>query len=117
MRRTTLPGAVTDDDVRAYREAASQPGALTAALNYYRAALRHRDPRTRQPASAWPKIQMPTLMIWGENDIALRKELTLGMEPLFDAPLTLRYVPEAGHFVHQDRPELVSEWLAEFCAA
>jgi pimeloyl-ACP methyl ester carboxylesterase len=56
-------------------------------------------------------------MIWGENDIALRKELTLGMEPLFDAPLTLRYVPEAGHFVHQDRPELVSEWLAEFCAA
>jgi pimeloyl-ACP methyl ester carboxylesterase len=117
MRRATLPGSVTDADVVAYREAASQPGALTAALNYYRAALRHRDPRTRQPASAWPKIRMPTLMIWGEQDIALRKELTLGMEPLFEAPLTLHYVPDAGHFVHQDRPALVNEWLAEFCGA
>ena len=117
MRRATVrPGAVTAEDVDAYREAASQPGALTAALNYYRAALRHPDPRVRQPPDAWPKIQMPTLVIWGEQDIALRKELTVGMEPYFEAPLTLRYVPDAGHFVHLDRPDLVNEWLAEFCA-
>jgi pimeloyl-ACP methyl ester carboxylesterase len=117
MRRATVPGAVTDDDVRAYRDAASRPGALTAALNYYRAALRHPDPRARQRGATWPPVRMPTLMIWGERDIALRKELTFGMEPLFEAPLTLHYVPDAGHFVHQDRPDLVNGWLTEFCAA
>jgi len=109
------PGAITDEDVRMYRDAASKPGAMRAALNYYRAAVRHADSRVRGTQNAWPKITMPTQMIWGEQDVALGKELTYDMAPLFEAPFSIRYVPEAGHFVQLECPDLVNDLLADFC--
>ena len=42
------------------------------------------------------------------------KELTLGMDPLFATPPRIEYVPDAGHFVHQEKPELVNRLLLEF---
>src|SRR5256885_1010650 len=80
--------------------------AMRSAVNYYRAAFRgpdasaawpdwltrflygdHPPPEARRTLEEWPKITAPSLVIWGEADVALGKELTLGMEPLFDAPL------------------------------
>src|SRR4029450_156790 len=71
-------------------------------------------PAPRSTLADWPKIAAPTLLIWGEQDIALGKELTVGMEPLFSGPFEIRYVPDAGHFVHQEQPALVSRWLQGF---
>jgi pimeloyl-ACP methyl ester carboxylesterase len=53
-------------------------------------------------------------MIWGEHDVALGKELTFGMEPLFTGPFEIRYVPDSGHWVQQEKPELVNRLLLEF---
>ena len=127
--------AITEEDVRAMRDAASQPGALTAALNYYRAAFRGPDaaaawpawlqrfvhgdrplPPARRELSDWPKIRVPTLLVWGEQDVALRKELTYGMEPLFAAPLTIEYVPLCGHWVQQEAADTVNRLLLAFLA-
>jgi pimeloyl-ACP methyl ester carboxylesterase len=60
---------------------------------------------------------MPTLLVWGERDIALGRELTEGMEDLFDGPFTLKYVPDASHWVQQDRPDLCNRWLVEHLRA
>lgn len=62
---TVRPGAITDDDVRRYKQAAARPGALTAMLNYYRAAARrpghatHRPPRAAHLGRAGPGAHHP----------------------------------------------------------
>ena len=92
-----------------YRRAATKPGALRSMVNYYRALVRGGGMR-RQKALGFPRIATPTLMIWGEQDFALGKELTFGTEE-YVQDLTLRYVPKASHWVQQDDPETVNAML------
>jgi len=124
---------ITDDDLEHLRDAASRPGALRAAINYYRAMLRTPEARAGLPAwwqrflygspvpsdtprtrDEWPRITAPTLLIWGERDVALGPELVEGTETLITAPFTLRRIPDAGHWVQQEQPELVNALLLEF---
>jgi epoxide hydrolase 4 len=134
IRRSTVrQDSLTEEDVRQLRDAASQPGALRAGINYYRAIFRspeskatwpdwlrrfvHGDtplPGVRQRLEDWPKITAPTLLVWGEQDVALGKELTLGMEPLVSAPLEIKYIPLSGHWVQQEQPAVVNGYLLDF---
>jgi len=93
-----------DEVLRVYQEAAARPGALTAMLNYYRALIRGLR-RLRRRGT--PRIETPTLMIWGEVDAALGKELTFGTER-YVSDLTLRYLPQVSHWVQQEAPEVVN---------
>ncbi len=102
------PGSFSDEDIRAYKEAAAQPGALTAAINWYRAAAR--EFRRERPL---PRIQAPTLLIWATEDRALGTELTRDMER-WVSDLQIRYIPKTSHWVQQERPELVNRYLLEF---
>lgn len=97
-----------DDVLEVYRAAARQPGALTAMLNYYRAIQRGGGRRMHR--LGYPRIEIPTLMIWGEVDPALGKELTYGTEHRV-ADLTLRYLPNVSHWVQQEAPETVNTML------
>lgn len=53
-------------------------------------------------------------MIWGEDDTALGKELTYGMEPLFKGPFRIEYIPKSSHWVAEDQPEKVTSLLLDF---
>jgi pimeloyl-ACP methyl ester carboxylesterase len=53
---------------------------------------------------------VPTLLIWGENDIALCKETSFGTDR-FVSDLSVRYLPGISHFVQQDAPDLVNALL------
>ena len=55
------------------------------------------------------------MLIWGRDDFALGNELTLGMERLV-SDLRIEYLPDAGHFVMEERPETVNRLLLEFLA-
>jgi len=134
MRRTTVrEDALGAEDLQVMRDAASRPGALRGAINYYRAVFRSQDAQAiwpawlrrfvhgdRPPAGVrerpedWPKVRAPTLLIWGEGDVALGKELTLGLEPLMDAPLTIKYITLSGHWVQQEQPAVVNGYLLDF---
>ncbi len=98
-----------DEVVQVYREAAARPGALTAMLNYYRALVRGGG-GDRQRALGYPVIDVPTLMIWGEEDVALSIESTYGTER-WVRDLTLRYLPGVSHWVQQEAPETVNAML------
>jgi pimeloyl-ACP methyl ester carboxylesterase len=102
-----------DEVLRVYQQAAAQPGALTAMLNYYRALIRGLGRNRRRGT---PKIDIPTLMIWGEVDAALGKELTYGTDQ-YVSNLTLRYLPNVSHWVQQEAPEIVNgiieAWLLD----
>ena len=126
---------ITPEDLETLRTNASKPGVLRAALDYYRALLRAPEARgswprwlrrflwgDRQPEGLrehpedWPKIQASTLVIWGEQDVALGRELTIGMEPLVAAPFQIKYLPLCGHWVQQEQPDVVNGHLLDFLA-
>jgi pimeloyl-ACP methyl ester carboxylesterase len=105
--------AFPDEDLQRYVEALEKPGALTAAINYYRAMFHE---FLRRGERQFAKITCPTLLIWGEEDIALGKELTYNMEPYFTDRFEIKYIPRCSHWVQQERPELVNQYMLEFLA-
>jgi pimeloyl-ACP methyl ester carboxylesterase len=106
----TDPAQFPDDVIDVYRAQASRPGALTAMINWYRAAARIRRQGERTPT---PRITIPTLMLWGEEDVALGKETTYGTRE-YVSDLQLHYLPGVSHWVQQDAPERVNEELRRF---
>ncbi|WP_088893759.1 alpha/beta fold hydrolase [Leptolyngbya ohadii] len=103
--------AFSQADLAAYKDAAAKRGALTAALNYYRANFFQSELLNRE----WGMLDVPTLMIWGENDTALGIELTYGTEEYVE-DLTIRYIPNCSHWVQQEQPQLVNQYIREFLA-
>src|SRR5690606_26004032 len=70
LRQSSQPDTFSDDDIEQYRRAWSQPNALRSMINWYRAmAQRASDKDARKKR----RIVVPTLMLWGENDVALGK--------------------------------------------
>jgi pimeloyl-ACP methyl ester carboxylesterase len=101
--KSRFPVAVTDE----FRRNALEPGALTAMVNYYRAAVRAGE-RAMNPEPG--TVDVPTLMIWGEEDTALGKETTFGTDK-YVKDLTLRYLPGVSHWVQQEAPETVNAMI------
>jgi epoxide hydrolase 4 len=106
LRRSSKSDTFSEGDLDEYARAFSAPGAATGAINYYRAAARSRVSPGR--------IAAPTLLIWAEDDFALGIELTRGMDDLFENPPRVEYVPDTGHWVMEERPEVVNRLLLEF---
>lgn len=105
VRKDRFPG----EDLEVYRRNAAQPGAIKAMLAYYRAYLRY--PMDRNLArSIHQTLETPTLMLWGEEDTALGRELTVGTDELV-SDLTLRYLPGVSHWVQQEAPETVNAMI------
>jgi pimeloyl-ACP methyl ester carboxylesterase len=110
MRESSLPGTFTDADFERYRAAWRKPGALTAAMNWYRAVGRYPPPTRTDP------VEPPTLVLWGARDRFLRTSMAResvaycrdGRAVLFD---------DATHWVHRERPDRVAERLREGFAA
>jgi pimeloyl-ACP methyl ester carboxylesterase len=95
--------------LQVYRDNALIPGALTAMVNYYRAAAQTSGLANFTRDKVAP-ITVPTLMIWGEEDLALGVELTDGYEGLVD-DFTLIRLKGVGHWVQQEAPEAVNQHL------
>lgn len=101
--KSRFPEAVVNE----YRSNAMRPGAMKAMVNYYRAAMRA-GAKAMSPEPGL--VEVPTLMIWGENDTALGKETTYGTDA-YVKDLTLRYLPGVSHWVQQEAPERVNGML------
>jgi len=97
-------------DLDAYKAAAAKPGALTAMLNYYRNIFAQ-----GMTSSDWSVLTVPTLLIWGEDDTALGKELTYGTEA-YVRDFRIRYIPHCSHWVQQEQPQLVNQYIRDFIA-
>jgi pimeloyl-ACP methyl ester carboxylesterase len=106
----TRLGAFTDEDIELYTEALARPGALTAALNYYRALFRRNPLKAR---ALLRRIEAPVIVIWGERDRFLGKELA-EPDPCWVPNLRLERLPHASHFVAEDRSDEVNLFLLEF---
>jgi len=99
----------TREESEPYRKAAAKPGALTAMFNYYRALLQ--TPDARQIGDG--KVHVPTLVIWGEQDVAIDIACLDGTGDYVD-DLTVRRYPHASHWVQQDIPDEVNAALKDW---
>ncbi len=106
VRKERFPPEV----VNVYKQAAAQPGARTAMLNYYRGMLRGGGFK-RISARGFPVIETPTLLIWGKEDPILVPS-TLDGADQYLKDMTLRFIPGAGHWVQQEAPEVTNQMLA-----
>ena len=102
--------AFKPEDLAAFRDAAAKPGALTAMINYYRANFKIPPDNL---AKDWEILDIPTLMIWGEEDTALGKELTYGTDD-YVKNFQLKYIPDCSHWVQQEQPTLVNKYMRDF---
>jgi pimeloyl-ACP methyl ester carboxylesterase len=110
---------LSDSERAAYHEAWSQPGALTGGLNYYRAAHMGDQvagggvPEEYERKIDAMRLEVPALVIWGENDPALLIGLTRGLEKWIPE-LRVETIRDAGHWVPYEQPEDVNRLIAEF---
>ncbi len=106
VRRMFGRVALPPDVLATYTRQVTEPAAATAMLNWYRAG---RASRSGMPNLARP-IETPTLVIWGEEDVALDLICLDGTER-YVRDLTIRRLPGVSHWVQQDAPEAVNELL------
>jgi epoxide hydrolase 4 len=102
-------GAFTDEDIERYVSGLRQPGALKAALDYYRENLRPGAMDLARPLT----IETPLLVIWGMHDPALGAFLLDGLER-FANRLTIHRIQQASHWVQNEAPEEVNRVLLDF---
>jgi epoxide hydrolase 4 len=111
-------------DIHSYREALGLPGALTAAINYYRAnvgRLMTRGSRqgegsssSRSSSERMGGIRVPTLFIFGERDLAILPATVRGVEKYIDAPYREVRIADSGHWVQNEAVNEVNEALVQF---
>ena len=112
------------EELRAgYRAAWMQPGAMTAMLNWYRASPIDVPPPGEKagrsfvlemPAETFA-VRMPHLLLWGEDDVALRPSCIDGLAD-FTTDLTVQRVPGAGHWILHEKPGEVAGAVGRFVA-
>jgi len=113
-------GYLDQDDLKAYLEAWSRPGALTGSLNYYRAmrveALTGEEDKAAGDLArdaALLTVKVPTLVIWGEKDRYLLTGNLDGLEE-YVPELTVKRIPDASHWVVHEKPALVNSYIRDF---
>lgn len=104
---SSRPGTFSPDDLAQYRAAWSQPGALTATINWYRAAFRYRTPFPDR------MVRVPTRILWGVRDAFLMAEMA--QESLrYCTQAELITFPDATHWLQHEESARVSQLLSDF---
>lgn len=101
-------------DIEEYRKAWSQPGALSAMLNWYRSIVRgslKNVLRKKQPSER--RVKVRTLMLWGKNDAALSHKMAQPSIEMCDDG-TLIFFEKATHWVQHDEADEVNKNLLQF---
>ncbi|HWP20369.1 MAG TPA: alpha/beta fold hydrolase [Burkholderiaceae bacterium] len=113
-------GWLTESMRERYREVWRQ--GLTGPLNYYRASPL-RPPTADQPGAAQVElsaeqvtVRVPTLVLWGEADLALPPSLLDGLDA-YVPTLTLRRRPGATHWILHEEPDWVAQQVESFVEA
>jgi epoxide hydrolase 4 len=108
LTNTSAPGTFTEEDFDYYREAWSQPGAVTNMLNWYRAVFQ------AQPSSPpSPRVSVPTRILWGARDpFLIREAPKMSLEFLDNGELF--YFESATHWIQHEEAERVNHHLSEF---
>ena len=102
LRASGLPGQRADH----YAERMSEPGALRAALGWYRAI-----PASRGYGAG--RIRVPAGYLWGSRDPFFARAAAEGTTAFVRGPFTVRELADAGHWLPETRPDEVAAMVLE----
>ena len=110
--------AVGDTEKATYLKQWQSPGAITAMLNWYRATpliVPSLEEKAAPPAflqKPFPMVDVPTLVIWGMQDVALHSSLLEGLNELVNE-LSIERI-NGGHFLSWEEPTIVTQLIDSF---
>lgn len=116
-----LVGASTNRDVwddrtlHAFSDNLAEPERARAAVQLYRVFNLKEVPSILRGRYAGERLSVRTRMLFGADDAALRPEMLAGYERHAD-DMTVEFVHDCGHFIADERPELVAERARDFFA-
>jgi len=116
MSLSGIPGKkspVPADSVPLYLQAWTEPGAMTAMLNYYRCFGIAANLTMINEYESNPMIKPPTLILWGKQDIALEAELAPRSANYCDNG-RMKIFEDGSHWLQHDKPQEVTEELLSF---
>lgn len=108
LSTTSNPGAFTSEDLEIYRTAFAQPGAYSAMINWYRATVQVR----KNPPDNF-RITVPTLVLWGVNDVALIPEQAEQSMSYCDQGRLVMF-NETSHWIQHEVAEQINPVIDEF---
>lgn len=95
--------------IEEYLKVFAEPGALTGVINWYRATDAHRKALDGTSLEFAP-ITIPTMLVWGSRDIAVKRLAVDLARPLIEGPY--EYVElDAGHWLVAEESELISQLI------
>jgi pimeloyl-ACP methyl ester carboxylesterase len=93
-------------------QAMSEPGALTAAINWYRAI-----PLSNLRATTNQKISVPTLYVYSDQDTALMPKAAHNTARYVSGEYRFEILPEVSHWIPDEQPDRLADLLLDWFAA
>jgi pimeloyl-ACP methyl ester carboxylesterase len=126
MTSSAPPSTFGADDLAVYRAALARPGRAEAVLAYYRQAFGP-PPGSRRGGLGWAlrrraevlasgRVSAPATIVWGEKDRALAPSHPLATRR-WAARLEVRTLPDAGHWLPEERPDEIVRAILDGDAA
>ena len=113
LRNTSAPGVFSDSDIEQYKESWAKKGALTAMLNWYRAALLRPSKFALDYEAS--RVRVPALLIWGKNDQFVVEAMAReSLQYCDDGHLEI--FETATHWVQHEKPGQLNIRLSQFFA-
>lgn len=104
------------DDPTPYIEAMQEPGALTAALGWYRALLQG-GMGAASAAAAMGPVTVPTLFVWSDQDPAIGREAAEGTAEHVKGPYRFEVLEGVSHWIPEAVPEQLNRLLLDHLAS
>jgi pimeloyl-ACP methyl ester carboxylesterase len=112
---STVKSVWSEEELAVFADNLAEPARARAGVQLYRTFNWHEMPAIAKGRYADAHLEVPTLMVFGEDDFVLRPSMLAGYER--HAPqMRVALVPDTGHFIVDERPDLVADRAREFLA-
>jgi pimeloyl-ACP methyl ester carboxylesterase len=113
---STVKSVWSEEELSAFADNLAEPERARAGVQLYRVFNWRELPGIARGRYADAQLSVPTLMLFGEDDFVLRPSMLDGYER-HAAEMAVELVPECGHFIADERPDLVAERARAFFRA
>jgi pimeloyl-ACP methyl ester carboxylesterase len=117
FKRSVKPGAMTAEEVGEFTEPLREPDRARATQLLYRTFLTREFARVAAGAYNKRRLTVPTRLVFGEDDFAIPKRMVTGDFSRYADSLEVELVPDTGHFIVDEQPELVTRRILDFFSA
>ena len=117
FRRAAKPGTWSEQDIREFTKPLREPNRARATQQIYRTFLLREFGPVAAGRYNGKRLTVPTRLLFGEDDFAIPKRMVSGDFSRFADRLEVELVPDTGHFIVEEQPELVTRRILDFFSA